>query len=125
MVIGLLDTSIVIDLLRGYAPANAWLAGQSQRGVTRIVWLEVIEGAQTRHKQEEALRLLKRFDLEELTSSDLSWATEQLIRLRPSYEIDSFDCVIAATSYRLQLPLYTMNLKHFTPLLGNLAQAPY
>jgi hypothetical protein len=31
----------------------------------------------------------------------------------------------SAPSYRLQLPLYTRNLKHFAPLLGKLAQEPY
>ncbi|HVU12984.1 MAG TPA: PIN domain-containing protein [Phototrophicaceae bacterium] len=125
MVVGLLDTSVVIDLLRQHSPADRWLAQQGQLGITRIVWLEVIEGAQSRYKQEEALKLLKRFDLVELTTSDLAWATEQLIRLRLNYEIDSFDCIIASASYRLQFPLYTTNLKHFTPLLGKLAQAPY
>jgi hypothetical protein len=31
----------------------------------------------------------------------------------------------SAPSYRLQLPLYTRNLKHFAPLLGKLAREPY
>jgi hypothetical protein len=35
------------------------------------------------------------------------------------------DCLIAAPSHRLNVPLYTMNLKHFTPLLGALAVRPY
>jgi len=123
--VGLLDTSIIIDLLRQYSPADGWLGQQGQLGIRRIVWLEVIEGAPTSHKQAEALKLLKRFELVELTPSDLAWATEQLIRLRLRFEVDSFDCIIASASYRLQLPLYTTNLKHFTPLLGKLAQVPY
>lgn len=115
----------LLDLLREYPPADAWLARQGQLGITRIVWLEVIEGAQTRAKQEEALKFLRRFEPIELTPSDLIWATEQLTRLRLSHEIDSYDCIIASVSYRLQLPLYTTNLKHFSPLLGSLAQSPY
>ncbi len=125
MVVGLLDSSIIIDLLREHRPADEWLGQQEQLGLSRIVWLEVIEGAQTRSKQEDALKLLRRFELVELTPSDLVWATEQLVRLRLSHNIDSFDCVIASASYRMQLPLYTTNLKHFTPLLGRLAQTPY
>ena len=35
------------------------------------------------------------------------------------------DLLIAAPSQRLQLPLYTHNLKHLSPLLGTLAQKPY
>ncbi len=125
MVVGLLDTSIVVDLLRQHLLADQWLSPQGQLGITRVVWLEVIEGAQSKNKQEEALKLLRRFEPVELTPSDLIWATEQLIRLKLSHEIDSFDCVIASVSYRLQLPLYTTNLKHFSLLLGRLAQAPY
>ena len=50
---------------------------------------------------------------------------EALIRLKLNYNIDPFDCLIAATSYRLQTPLYTRNLKHFRPLLRSLTQRPY
>lgn len=39
--------------------------------------------------------------------------------------VDAFDCLVAALSFRLQLPLYTRNLKYFAPLLGHLAQQPY
>ncbi len=125
MVAGFLDTSIVVDLLRQHSPATTWLAQQGQLGITRIVWLEVIDGAQTRQKQDESVKLLRRFEPVELTPSDHIWATEQLLRLRLNYQLDSFDCLIASASYRLQIPLYTTNLKHFTPLLGKLAQLPY
>lgn len=43
MVAGMLDSSVLIDVLRGYAPAELWLAAQGQLGTTRIVWLELIE----------------------------------------------------------------------------------
>jgi predicted nucleic acid-binding protein len=55
----------------------------------------------------------------------MMWAREKLLKHRLSHNIDAFDCLIAAPSYRLQFPLYTRNLKHFTPLLGKLAQQPY
>jgi predicted nucleic acid-binding protein len=42
-----------------------------------------------------------------------------------SHGVGIMDCLIASVSYRLQVPLYTRNLKHFTPLLGALAQTPY
>lgn len=40
-----MDTSIVVDLLRGYPLAQTWLIGQQGLGVCRAVWLEVFEGA--------------------------------------------------------------------------------
>ncbi|MEZ4670167.1 MAG: hypothetical protein R3E39_19855 [Anaerolineae bacterium] len=50
---------------------------------------------------------------------------KQLFRLRLSHNVDSFDFLIAALAHRLQLPLYTRNLKHFGPLLGGLAVVAY
>jgi predicted nucleic acid-binding protein len=125
MVNALVDTSVVVDLLRGYPPAQAWFISRSDLGVCRAVWLEVIEGAQNRRAQQDALKLLRRFSLEEVTTPDVVWATQKLLLLNLSHNIDTFDCLIAAVSARLQLPLHTHNLKHFAPLIGPLAQAPY
>jgi predicted nucleic acid-binding protein len=121
----MIDTSVVIDVLRGYEPVLTWLESQRSLTVTRIVLLEVLEGAGTAQKQNEALRLLERFEIIELTPSDFVWATDQLLRFRLAQGVDVFDCLIAAPAYRLQTTLFTRNLKHFTPLLGKLAQTPY
>lgn len=125
MVNSLVDTSIVVDLLRGYAPAHNWFLAQQDLAVTRAVWLEIMEGVPNRSSQRQALRLLRRFDLVELTTADIVWATEKLITYNLSHNVDSFDCLIAAVNHRLKLPLHTRNLKHFTPLIGTLAQSPY
>lgn len=126
MAAALIDSNIVIDLLRKYPPAENWLRSQRQTlGVSRVVYLEVLEGAENKAEQRRVLNLLKRFDLVQMIQQDFDWATQQLVQYRLSHNVDAFDCLIAAPSYRLQLPLHTRNLKHFTPLLGNLAQQPY
>lgn len=117
----LLDTSIIIDLLRSHPPAISWLSQQRPMEITRVTWLEVIEGVTDLPSQVRALNLLKRFDIVEFTVSDMTWATDQLIKYCLGLNVDAFDCLIAATSYRLRIPLYTINLKHFTPLIGKLA----
>ena len=60
-----------------------------------------------------------------LTQADLDWAMQTQMRYELSHGVGMMDCLIASVSHRLQLPLYTHNLKHFTPLLGALAQKPY
>jgi predicted nucleic acid-binding protein len=125
MVDCLLDTNVVVDLYHGYEPARAWITTQNAPGITRAVVLEVLEGVQDNPSLRQTLKLLDDFELMELTVSDFDWATRQLIKYRLSHNIDAFDCLIAAPSYRLQLPLYTRNLRHFAPLLGKLAQEPY
>lgn len=125
MVNGLVDTSIIVDLLRGYQPAQNWYQAQIDLGVSRAVWLEILEGTQNRSDQRSTLKLLRRFQLEEIITDDLVWATDKLLIFGLSHNIDAFDCLIAAVSQRLSITLYIRNLKHFTPLLGKLAQSPY
>lgn len=125
MVAALIDTAIVVDLLRGYEAAQTWFNDQRDLGVSRAVWFEIIEGTEDRAALRQALKLLQRFELVKLTTDDLIWATSKLLQFNLSHNIDSFDCMIAAVSYRLNLPLYTRNLKHFTLLLKDRAISPY
>jgi predicted nucleic acid-binding protein len=124
-VIALLDTSIVVDLLRAYPPAEEWLKQQGQLGVARAVWIEILEGAPNRRQQQEAVKLLQRFDLVEITTEDIVWATQALMKYGLSHSVDGYDCMIAAVNFRLQLPLFNRNMKHFVPLLGDQAVKPY
>ncbi|MCC6612696.1 MAG: PIN domain-containing protein [Anaerolineae bacterium] len=125
MVNALLDTSILVDLLRGYPSAVNWIATQSDLGVSEIVAYELIEGADNRRELERALVQFGHFELVEHPASDLQWARQQLTQYWLSHHIDAFDCLIAALAYRLQLPLYTINIPDFTPLIGSLATRPY
>ncbi len=125
MVIALIDTSIVVDLLRGYEPAQSWFVEQQSLGISQAVWLEIIEGAQNQRSLQAALRLLRRFDQIEITSDDMAWAIRNLTQFKLSHNIDAFDCLIAASCQRFNLPLYTRNLKHFAPLIPPLVRQPY
>lgn len=60
-----------------------------------------------------------------LTQGDLDWAMQAQMQYELSHGVGMMDCLIASVSYRLQIALYTHNLKHFAPLLGSLAQPPY
>jgi predicted nucleic acid-binding protein len=125
MVAGLLDTTILVDLLRKYPPADSWINQQQNLGITTIVWLEVLQGATNKTSQNISFQLLKRFTRIELEVSDVQWAIEAVLAYNLSHSLDGFDALIASVSYRLQVPLYTRNLKHFRHILGNLAQSPY
>lgn len=60
-----------------------------------------------------------------LTFYDQQWAMEQLERLQFSHHISINDCMIASVAHRLQLPLYTHNLKDMIPVLGKFVIKPY
>lgn len=123
----ILDTTVLVDLLRNYNRSVQWLeARQSQTfGITPIVFLEVVSGTQNKIAQQRAFKRLSQFGMVYLTREDFDWAMQQLVRYKLSHNIGMMDCLIASVSYRLQVPLYTTNLKHFAPLLGVLVQKPY
>lgn len=125
MVTGLLDTAVVVDLLRSYPPSQEWLAQQSRLGIVPIVWLEIIQGAEDLRAQKRAVELLRHFERVNVEPVDFDWAIRQALRYRLSHSVDVMDCVIAAVASRLELPLYTRNLKHFVPVLGSLVRKPY
>jgi predicted nucleic acid-binding protein len=122
---GILDTAVVVDILRSFPPALHWLETQERLGVAPIVWLEILEGAADSTAQKRAVQLLRRFERVDLLPEDFDWAIERALRFKLSHNVDMIDCLIASTAGRLGLPLLTRNLKHFVPLIGPLAKAPY
>lgn len=125
MVEALLDTSVVVDILRQYPPAKQWLLKQENLGVASIVWIEILQGSPDKNAQHRALKALRTFERINLNPKDIEWAIEQVTSFSLSHRIGGMDCLIASVNARLQIPLYTTNMKHFTPLLDTLAQRPY
>ena len=84
-----------------------------------------MEGVSSKINQTECKNILGKFDLLYPTAADQEWAMQQLERFQFSHHIGKDDCLIASIAYRLQLPLYTHNLKDMTPMIGSLAVQPY
>jgi len=84
-----------------------------------------MEGSSSKAHQEDAKSILHKFELLYPVPADWRWAMEQLERFQFSHRIGMEDCLIAAVVYRMQIPLFTHNLKHMTPLIGSLAVKPY
>jgi predicted nucleic acid-binding protein len=126
MTVAFVDSTVLVDLLRFYEPAVVWISQQPRLDVTSIAAMELLFGAQNKAAQRESIALLNDFDTTYLEQADLKWAYQQQLEYRLSHAVGVTDCLIASVSFRLQLPLYTHNLKHMQPLLGTtLAVRPY
>ena len=127
MVTALVETNVVVDLLRRYSPAVTWLGDQRQEklGVTPIIWMQVVTGGMNKAERLRAAEVMAEFEMIYLTEADLKWAMEAQMTYELSRGVGMMDCLIASVSHRLEIPLYTHNLKHFAPLLSGLAQKPY
>ncbi len=85
----------------------------------------MIVGASSKANQARCKKLLDQFQILYLTSSDQQWAMQQLEHLQFTHHVGKDDCLIASVAHRLQLTLYTHNLKEMSPMLGDLAKKPY
>ena len=126
MTAGIVDTSVLIHLFRGNSLAIAWVANQQDLSITSISWLEFMQGAPGKRGQTTCLQLMRQFGREFLTQSDQQWAMDQMFRYRLSHGISLTDCLIASVCNRLQVALYTDNVKDFLPMLSRrLVIKPY
>lgn len=124
---GLIDTSNLIDILRGYPKAAAWM--QSATGlelvVPSVVRMELGYGAKNKTEQTKAMRLCAIYAMAFPTAADAEWALRQFEAFHLSHQIEILDCFIAAMSMRLQLPIYTRNVKDFSILPDVTVHVPY
>ena len=126
MTVGIVDTNILIELYRNLPAAKVWIAGQNDLAITSVTWLEFMEGARGKAGQLRCLQIIAPFDIVYLTDVDQQWAMTQLLHFRLSHGISFKDCLIASAAYRLQVPLYTQNVKDFLVILpANLVVKPY
>jgi len=123
--IELLDSTVLLHLLRNYTPALDWFDASKTFGISSITWMEVIIGVTNKQKLRDTLAFLDGFTIYYVTQDDQIWTQDKLQALRFSHHTGMNDCLIAATAYRLRTTLYTHNLKHMTPLIGKLAVKPY
>ena len=124
---GVVDTTVLIHILRNNTTALSWLNAQPGKlSITPISWMEVIDGAGSKAAQQQAKQLLGRFGMIFFVEIDLRWAMQQLESFRLSNGSHMMDCMIASVCYRYQIPLYTHNLKDMRVLLGStLVVKPY
>ncbi len=126
MITGIVDTTVIVHYFRDYRIAQAWVDSLPTRlSVVPITWLEVMQGAGSKAKEAVCKSILDRFNLVYLTTADQDWAMQHMERYRLSNGVTTNDALIAAVAYRLQVPLYTHNLKDMTPMIGTLAVKPY
>lgn len=116
--IGVVDSSVIIRLFSKDLVVQQWLESQKGNiGVTPITWLEIMRGAHSKSAQATSLALLASFDMVYLTISDQIWAMEQMQKYRLSRGIEMNDCLIASVCARLQIPIYTHNIKDMHKIL--------
>lgn len=118
MTTALVDTSVLIHLYRKHPNALAWFNAQTAMlSVCSITWLEFMDGTPSKAGQALCLSILSTFELLRLTDPDQDWAMQQIQLYRLSRGIHPDDCLIASICHRLQVPIYTQNVKDLQKIL--------
>ena len=123
----LVDTSILIDHLRGLTQARTLLEDELSAGeplfASVLTKVEVLAGALPREDRSTKILLAALVWVE--VSDSIAERAGELARkyLRSNPGVDIVDYVIAATAESLDLTLWTLNVKHFPMVRG--LRAPY
>ena len=110
------DSSVLIDYLRGREPAREYLEtlqSADELATHIIVAAEVLTGARDRREQDAILHALREFQMHVVSEPDCSDALNSLVQFRLSNGVGWHDCLIAATCLRKRLPVATLDDKHF------------
>jgi hypothetical protein len=121
------DTSVLIDHLRGDADARAALRHAAEVGerltASVLTKVEVLAGMRTSEERatRQLLASLQWIEVDDALAERAGALANQFLPSHPG--VDPVDYVIAATVERLEAELWTRNLKHF-PMFPGL-KAPY
>jgi predicted nucleic acid-binding protein len=123
----LLDTDVMIDILRGHPPATAWLNGlaTSPVGLPGLVAMELIQGCRNLVEQQRLERQLQRFLHYWPIPADCRRAYQDFADYRLSRGVGLLDALIGQTAVGVGETLATFNTKHYTVITGLITTQPY
>jgi predicted nucleic acid-binding protein len=123
----LLDTDIIVDVMRGHVPAIQWLVSQSDRdiGIPGLVFMEVINGWRNRREIRFLRRHLSPYNLYWPTAADSDRVLATFTRFHWSHSLGILDALIAECAVGLGVPLCTFNVRHFRAVPGLVTEQPY
>ena len=122
----LLDTDVIIDLLRNDILAHQWFASlQTPPALSSMAMLEVMQGCRDKREHQQARQLMNRFLIVYPVLEDIERALFTFSPLCLSHGIGAMDLLIAATAIGHNMTLVSKNLKHFKHVPGLSVVRPY
>ncbi len=123
----LLDSDILVDILRGHPRALAWsaAAGKQLIAITVFSEFELLAGCRDQSAQNLVEKLIARCHVFYPTSNAMRQAVAVYKNLHLVQGIGANDALIAQTAVELGLPLHTFNLKHYRSVPALVTIQPY
>ena len=123
----LLDTDVVVDILRNHPPAVNWLQGlgPAPLGIPGLVLMELLQGCQNKAEQQRVEQCCQGRPLHWPTEADCQRALQDFAAYHLSNNLGLLDALIAQTAVGLNEPLATFNVKHYGVVTGLTTIQPY
>lgn len=112
----LLDSDVIIDLLRQYLPAMMWfdaLNDEEELLLPGYVVMELIQGCRNKAEQEKVQRELATYGIVWPAPADCDEALSIFAEYHLSHNAGLIDALIGQIAVALKVPLYTFNQKHY------------
>lgn len=115
----LLDSCVVIDLLRGREDALVYVEGLSELpAISAVTATEIVAGHKGTRERRVIDQLLATYRVLDIDLGVATLAGDYLKAYAPSNGLDPIDALVAASATVHELPLATLNLKHFPMFKG-------
>jgi predicted nucleic acid-binding protein len=122
----LLDSDILVDVLRGYTPAVLWFRNLEELpSVPGLVVMELIQGVSNASELRGVLKLVEPLPVVWPTEEHCDRALADFKEYRLSHNLGLLDSLIAACAVGRSLPLGTFNAKHYAPISDLITEQPY
>jgi len=123
----LVDTDVMVDVMRRYGPAIAWLdsLGSKAIGIPGLVAMELLQGCRDRREQQRAENVLRSYTLYWPSHEDCARAFDDFTAYHLSHNLGIMDALIAETAVGLGVQLATFNEKHYVVVSTLQVLQPY
>jgi predicted nucleic acid-binding protein len=124
----LLDTDVMVDLMRGFAPAIAWfesLGDEEAPALPGFVAMELICGCRNRTELTQLQERLRPIKINWPHEQDLDQSLADLWTYRLSHGLKILDTLIGRCATRYEATLYMFNTKDFSLISGLKLAQPY
>lgn len=123
----LLDSDVMIDILRNYAPVIAWLKSISSEEIALpgFVAMELLQGCANKTELTKVQKILQNFEIiwpmPEACAEALNVFAEGYL----SQGLGLLDTLIGQTAVSLNVPFHAFNTKHYLTIPNLVTVKPY
>ena len=123
----LIETTILVDVLRGKPKAITRVNNLQTEGrwVSVVTFFELLTGCRNRREQSAVTQEMEGYRILFLTEDVSRGALAWFERFHLSHGVGFLDSLIGATALQRDLPIATLNVKHFQSFPGLRVERPY